>query len=238
MKVLRVITLVVSLPWIVSPPPSIAQTSGPQAAVADASSPHAEAEIRFSYENPQLQPAKYVITIKESGSGHYSSQAGQAPQDASQGPLIRGQDREIYISKAAREALFAAARQSRFFAIPCEGGGSRVAFQGTKKLEYSGPDGQGNCTFNWTKIKQIQSVTDECEGISFTLEEGARLQVEYDHSRLNLDPELELLDHMAREGRASELQNIAPILKQIAGDEAVLKRAQRRAAGLLEMAQP
>jgi hypothetical protein len=239
-KVLRAVTLVVSLTWLLFPTAySVGQLPVPQSSIGNSSATQSEAKIRFSYENPQLQPAKYVITMMESGAGHYTSEPGSAPQSEQEGPPVRGLDREIYISKASREAIFAAARQSKFFAMECDGGGgSRVAFQGTKTLEYSGPEGRGSCTYNWTKNKQIQLVTDECEGIAFTLEEGARLQTEYDHSRLSLDPELEQLDEMAREGRALELQNIAPILKQLAEDDAVLKRVQRKAAGLLDMAKP
>ncbi len=35
------------------------------------------------------------------------------------------------------------------------------------------------------------------------------------------------------DGRALELENIAPILQKLAGDEAVLQRVQRRARALL-----
>jgi hypothetical protein len=41
---------------------------------------------------------------------------------------------------------------------------------------------------------------------------------------------------MVHEGRALELENIAPLLQTLAGDEAVLQRVQRRARTLLEAA--
>ena len=46
--------------------------------------------------------------------------------------------------------------------------------------------------------------------------------------------ELELLDQMVRDGRAIEVENIAPLLRTIAGDDAVLQRVQRRARALLQ----
>ena len=46
----------------------------------------------------------------------------------------------------------------------------------------------------------------------------------------------ESLDQMVRDGRALELENIAPILQKLAGDEAVLQRVQRRARALLAQA--
>jgi len=41
---------------------------------------------------------------------------------------------------------------------------------------------------------------------------------------------------MVHDGRAIELDNIAPLLQTLAGDEAVLQRVQRRARALLEVA--
>ncbi len=195
------------------------------------------AQIRFTYENPQLQPAKYFLLVMEDGSGHYHSEIGTAPPESKEDLPVRPQDREIHISKGTRERIFAAARGSKYFAIHCDGGGNHVAFQGTKTLEYKGAEGQGSCTYNWAKNKQIDSLTAIFEGIALTLEEGAKLQMEYEHSRLSLDPELELLDTLAQQGRALELGNIVPSLRTIANDQAVLKRAQRRARDLLAMAQ-
>ncbi|HEV2272685.1 MAG TPA: hypothetical protein VGR96_00895 [Acidobacteriaceae bacterium] len=194
------------------------------------------AQIKFSYENTQLQPARYVLTVGENGSGRYRSEAGsQPPADKSELP-VRGQDREIRISQATREKMFQIAKASRYFAMDCDGGGNHVAFQGTKTLEFRGAEGQGSCTYNWTKNKQIQLITDDFQAISLTLEEGARLDMEYEHSRLSLDPELELLAGFAKQGRAIELENIAPVLEKVAKDDAILKRAQRRARELLAIA--
>jgi len=66
-----------------------------------------------------------------------------------------------------------------------------------------------------------------------TLDEGSKLQRQYEHGRLSLDSEMEVLEQMAHDERAIELENIAPILQTLAGDEAVLQRVQRRARALL-----
>jgi hypothetical protein len=47
---------------------------------------------------------------------------------------------------------------------------------------------------------------------------------------------MEILDQMVTEGRAIEVENIAPILQTLASDEAVLQRVQRRAQALLQKA--
>jgi hypothetical protein len=200
----------------------------------------AGAQIRFTYENPKLQPQKYVITVEEGGSGHFRSEVSPlptppAPNDSesmSAGP----QDRPIHISKMLRESIFAAARKNRLFAIACDDKQKNIAFQGTKTLEYEGPEGKGSCIYNWSKNSQVNKLTDQFEAIAATLEEGAKLQRQYEHGRLSLDQEMEFLDQMAKEGRVTELENIAPILQTLAGDEAVLQRVQRRARELLQLA--
>ena len=135
-----------------------------------------------------------------------------------------------------REAMFAAARKNKLFAFACDDGGKNIAFQGTKTLQYEGPEGQGSCTYNWSKNAQIDKLTDQFEAIAATLDEGSKLKRQYEHGRLSLDAELETLDQMVHDGRAIEVENIAPILQTLAGDEAVLQRVQRRARALLAQA--
>jgi hypothetical protein len=190
------------------------------------------AQIRFTYENPKLQPPKYVITVAEDGSGHFKSEAG-GPTDG-QSMTSEAQDRPIHISKSLRESMFATARKNKRFAISCDDGGKNIAFQGNKTLEYAGPEGKGSCMYNWSKNAQIDKLSDQFEAIAATLDEGGKLQRQYEHGRLSLDTEIELLEQMAHDGRAIEIENIAPILQTLAGDEAVLQRVQRRARALLQ----
>jgi hypothetical protein len=191
------------------------------------------AQLRFTYENAKLEPHKYVLAVGEDGSGNYHSEGSVSSidgQNMSSGSL----DRPIHVSKALRESMFAAARKSKFFAKACEDGGKNIAFQGTKTLEYTGPDGQGSCIYNWSKDSQIGKLTDQFQAIAAALDEGSKLQRQYDHGRLSLDSEMEILDQMVRDKRAIEIENIAPLLQTLAGDEAVLQRVQRRAKTLLE----
>jgi hypothetical protein len=213
------------LPFMVAP-------GGSRAAAQGAS----QAQIRFTYDNPKLQPPKYVLTVNEDGSGHFRSE-GQGPvsNDPESVPS-EPQDRPIHISKAMREAMFATARKNKLFAFACDDGAKNIAFQGTKTLQYEGPEGQGSCTYNWSKSPQLDKLTDQFEAIAATLDEGSKLERQYEHGRLSLDAELETLDQMVRDGRALELENIAPILQTLAGDEAVLQRVQRRSRALLAQA--
>lgn len=202
----------------------------PLAAAQDA----ARAQIRFTYENPKLQPQKYVVTVNEDGSGHFLSEVGASEKNDPDNVPAGPQDLPIHISAALRQQMFAAARKNKLFAIACDGREKNIAFQGTKTLEYEGPEGKGSCTYNWSKSAQIEKLTDQFEAVAATLEEGAKLQRQYEHGRLSLDQEMEFLEQMAHEGRAIEVENIAPILKTLAGDEAILQRVQRRARALLQ----
>ena len=105
----------------------------------------------------------------------------------------------------------------------CEDGKDKIAFQGTKQLSYQGPDGNGSCTYNWSKSAAIEKLTTIFESIAFTLEEGRRLAVEHKHDRLALDAELGELLVAVKDGRALEVQSIQPVLQEIAEDDAVLE---------------
>ena len=221
------------VPVVVAP---VALAVAPPAIRADPSENAAVAQIRFVYENPKLQPSKYVLTVGEDGNGHFRSEnGGPAPTEGESMPA-EAQDRPIHISKALREAMFATARKSKLFAIACDDGAKNIAFQGTKTLQYDGPEGKGSCTYNWSKFPQIDKLTDQFEAMAATLDEGSKLLRQYEHGRLSLDSELETLDQMVRDERAIEVENIAPILQKIAGDDAVLQRVQRRARALLQAA--
>jgi hypothetical protein len=190
------------------------------------------AQIRFTYENPKLEPHKYVLVVGEDGSGNYHSEGSGSSADG-QSMASEPLDRPIHVSKAVRDSMFAAARKNKFFAKSCDDGGKNIAFQGTKTLEYEGSDGQGSCIYNWSKNGQIGKLTDQFQAIAATLDEGSKLQRQYEHGRLSLDSEMEILEQMVRDGRAIEIENIAPLLQTLSGDEAVLQRVQRRARTLL-----
>lgn len=191
------------------------------------------ATVTFHFENPQLQPAKYTITLHEDGNGRFQAEAGPTTPDDTAALPSEGQDRPIQATAATVEHVFAIARAKKFFNIACEGGDAHMAFTGKKELGYQGSDGHGGCSFNYSKDPKIQWLTTEMQGIAATLEEGRRLEIEHEHGRLSLDAELETLETMAQNGQALELQNIAQTLLAIVKDDAVLQRAQKRARHLL-----
>jgi hypothetical protein len=195
------------------------------------------AQIRFTFDHPQLVPSHYVIVVNEDGKGHYESSLNpQAGTNERTTVVSQPMSRDITISGPTRELLFATARQRKLFSYPCENNTGKVAFRGNKELVYQGRDGQGSCKFNWSKDDQIDKLGDLFQSLSFTLEEGDRLKVEQRHDRLALDAELEQLLTAAKDNRAIELHNIAPQLEQIAQDDSVMARARQRARQLLQQA--
>jgi hypothetical protein len=209
---------------------SLLQATSPEPAATPA--PSASAEIKFSFENAQLDPSSYVIVIHEDGSGHYSSTPGLssgAGDDVAPSP----HDRDIQIQDPLRASFFAVARSHHFFDIACEAKGLHVAFTGKKLLAYTGADGKGGCTYNWSRDTQINQLGNQMISIAATLEAGRRLTIEHEHSRLSLDAELENLDDAVKAHRALAVENIAPVLQSIADDENVLNRARQRARALL-----
>jgi hypothetical protein len=191
------------------------------------------AKVTFHFDNPQLQPTRYTITLHEDGTGQFHAEAGSIRPDDTAALPSEGQDRPIQLTATTTQRIFATARAKKFFAMACEAGGDHVAFTGKKELGYQGADGHGGCTYNYTKDQQLQWITGEMQGIAATLEEGRRLELQHEHGRLSLDAELETLETMVQNGQAVELGNIAPTLLAIVKDEAVLERAQKRARHLL-----
>ena len=192
------------------------------------------ATLIFKFDNPQLQPARFQITLHADGTGHFISQVGSAPPtDIAELPP-EGQERDIIVSDAAKTKIFLIAQKEHGFSGKCDTGGTKVAFQGTKTLMYDGPGAQGTCTYNFSSDAKIQWLTSELLGLAVTLEEGRRLTVMHDHGRLTLDAELETLSKLVQDGQATELVNIAPVLRAILADANVMDRARRRAQLLLD----
>ena len=191
------------------------------------------ARIRFAFENSKLQPASYVLDINEDGSGHFQSEPGSIDSSDPEGITPQATNADIKIDEPLLSELFKTARSRNYFAVACDNAKSKVAFTGKKSLQYTGPDGNGSCTFNWSRDQQIMKLADDLIAVAFTLEEGRRLAVEHEHNRLGLDSELAELQEAVKGGRAQQIQNIAPQLEAIAADEKVMERARLRARQLL-----
>ncbi|HEX3472474.1 MAG TPA: hypothetical protein VHT28_14940 [Silvibacterium sp.] len=199
----------------------------------------APAQLRFAFEHSQLNPSSYILLIHEDGSGHYQSGLASAPAPGNEESVVSAPvDRDIQIHDPLLSTFFHDARAHRFFAITCEAPGSHVAFTGKKTVGYTGPDGHGECTYNWSNDQQLNQLANDLMAVAYTIEVGRRLGVEHLHDRLALDAELEGLQEAVKDHRALEIENISTELQSVANDEAVMNRARNRARALLNGSTP
>ena len=188
--------------------------------------------VTFTFDNPQLQPAHFVMTIPEQGPAHFVSTPGAAVVQSA--PEPEPQDRGLTIPDGQRAALFSLARKHKLFGEECDNKHGRLAFTGTKTLAYSGPDGMGSCSFNYAKDSKIGQAADDLIAVATTLEEGRKLRVLLEHDKLGLNQEIDTLFDEKAGGRVLALGNIAPVLEAIANDPDVLNHTRSRAQALLK----
>ncbi len=191
--------------------------------------------IQVDFSNPGLSPAQWTMTIRPDGSGHFRSEMGKPTDGGTQNIGTPAVDRDVHVSSQFAARVFAEAASHKWFNVPCESH-LKVAFQGWKTLTYSGPQGQGTCTFNFSKDKEVQDLGNSFDAVAITILEGARLELLLQHDRLGLDEEMSYLTQAVEDGRAQEVCAIRDILERLAGDEAVLERVRRQARVLLEQA--
>jgi hypothetical protein len=193
-------------------------------------SPATKAQVRFRVADSQLEPAMYSLVIYENGAGRYTATYTASTNGDSAAPPV---DRAIHVRNPVLSQLFATARRHHFFAMECQAPHSHVAFTGNKTLAYAGPDGEGSCTFNYSREEAINQIAASLMSVAYTLQIGATLARDHRYDRLSLDAELGALQEAAKGRQATELENIAPELESIANDDAVMDRARARARALL-----
>lgn len=192
--------------------------------------PVTKARISFTVEQPQLEPAAYSLEVYEDGSGSYrASYTISATGNSAPEPV----ERTVQIHDPLLTKMFREARANHFFAFDCEARHSHVVFTGKKTLAYSGPDGAGSCTFNYSKEQWVDQLARGFQAVAYTLEEGVRLKRAQRYDRLSLDGELASLQEAVQNGQALEIENIQPELQSIVRDGAVMNRARGRAYRLI-----
>lgn len=194
--------------------------------------PAADVTFQADFSDPGLTPSQWTLTLRPDGTGHFRSLIGKPPADAEQVSFPPAVNRDIQVSSTFAARVFDTAGRHRWFNEPCESH-LKVAFQGWKTFTYSGPQGKGSCTFNYSKDKEIQSLADSLEGVAETILEGARLEMLLLHDKLGLDAEMEFLVEAVGDGRAQQICVIRDTLERLAEDDTVLERVRRRARMLM-----
>jgi hypothetical protein len=194
--------------------------------------PAATPVVEVDFTGPAVSPSHWTMILHQDGSGHFQSQWNMSSPAGLEEATAPDVDRGIQVSAEFAERVFQIAQRHNWFNQECESH-LKVAFQGWKKLSYTGPQAQGTCTFNYSSDKEIEALGDALLAVSETLREGARLEMLLLHDRLGLDQEMEVLTQAARDGRAQQIGVIREVLERVAADEAVLDRVRKQARLLL-----
>ena len=208
---------------------------------APASPPAGQPHVSFTIDRAGVDVSHFVITVHPDGSGTYdavaapptlSSRYGADPANATSEPIRL----EIHLSAAGTAKVFAGARATNLFGIPCNSKARNIADTGHKTLTYAGPDGAGSCVYNYSENKTVVFLTDFFQSVGYTLDEGRRLEFRHRYDRLGLDQEMATLLAQSDAGHAPELATIAPTLESLVADGDLLERVRLRARKLLERA--
>lgn len=193
--------------------------------------------LKVEFSNPGIEPSHWTLTIHPDGSGHFSAERGSGgpPADGLETMEPSSVNRDIQLSQSFTDHVFEVVRHHKFLHESCESH-LKVAFQGWKKISYSGPDGEGSCEFNYSKDRDIENLGDSLVAVAATLTEGARLQMVLQHDPLGLDKEMEYLMEASGDGRLQQVCTISGILQRVEADPAVMDRVRKRARILLEQA--
>jgi len=198
----------------------------------------AGATIVYHFDRPGIPVPSYTYTVHEDGSGtfhakvepvHAQGAAAATPAEMTETTV------PIVLTAATTAKLFQEVRGTDHFRNRCESKAKNVADTGSKTIEYDGPDGHASCTYNYTENKALQSVTDTFAGITDTLEFGRRMEYDHRYDRLGLDAEMTALVAAVKDKSVLEVQTIAPTLRSIAMDGALIERVRVAAGKLLQM---
>jgi hypothetical protein len=203
---------------------------------ATAPSGKTPAEVSFQFDRTGLPVPRFTLSLHEDGTGTYKADQVEQPATANS---MRGQaaqhiDRSIHLTPETVSKIFKAARSLNYFNIECESSAKNIANTGKKTLTYTGADGSGSCTYNYSENKSVDTLSNSFLAIAYTMDEGRRLEFLHRYDRLGLDAEMISLGQEIEAGHAMELGTITPALAAIADDTAVIQRVRLRAQKMLE----
>jgi hypothetical protein len=188
--------------------------------------------LQVDFSNPDLSPAKWTLVLHPDGSGHFHAEPGTVTAKELRMIEPGTVDEDVALSKDFTDRMFDTVRHHKFLTEGCESH-LKVAFQGWKRIAYSGPDGQGSCEFNYSKSKDIQTLGESLVGVASTIIEGARLELLLQHDPLGLDKEMEYLKEASGDGRLQQVCAIRGILTKLEENPTVMERVRKQARMLL-----
>jgi len=217
--------------WLVaglnSAPSISASANAQEASSGEAGQP---AVVTFTLDFPRSNPARYSIAIEATGRASYTS-AGKLDDQSEE----QNYESEFTISPANCRRIFELARQAKYFAGNLESGNHKLAFTGTKTLSYQSGSNSATARYNYSSLEPVRQLTALFQNMASTLEYGHRLDYYHHYQKLALDDELKRMETDAKSGELSEIQSVAPVLKQIVDDSSVINVDRARAQELMAM---
>lgn len=184
--------------------------------------------VTFSCDFPGSNPDHYYISIAGDGSASYDSTGKLTKQSDDNDPFRI----DFKVTEATRARIFELTEKADYFAGRLDSG-KKLASMGVKTLAYQDAQRNTKATYNYSSQRPVQELTQLLQGMALTLEFGRRLEYEYRYQKLALDGELKEMEDEADRGRLEELAAIAPVLKKIEMDPALVNIARARAQRLL-----
>lgn len=187
--------------------------------------------VTFTCDFPGSNPDHYFISIAGDGSASYDSTGKLAKQSDDNDPSRI----DFKVTEATRARIFELTEKADYFAGRLDSG-KKLASMGLKTLTYRDAQRSTKATYNYSSRPAIRDLTQVFQGMALTLEFGRRLEYEYHYQKLALDGELKEMEGEADRGRLEELAAVAPVLKKIEMDPALVNIARARAQRLLAAA--
>ncbi len=207
---------------------------------ASTPAPSSSPTVTFDFDRNGLQVPRFTIVLHEDGSGTYQAEEAErrSADSVLQQVSVKKIDRTISLTAETTAKIFQAARALNHFNLFCGTKAKNIADTGKKTLTYSGADGAGSCTYNYSDEKGVSTLTDTFYAIAYTMDVGRRLDFERRFDRLGLDAEMLALEHAVEAKNALELGNISVTLRKIADDSELMQRVRMKAAKMLEQNAP
>jgi len=188
------------------------------------------ATVTFTLDFPQSNPAHYSITVDAAGHAHYECIGKIAEQ--SQPEAYKS---EFDVSPESRGKIFDWTRQAQYFTGKVDSGKAKLAFTGTKRLSYENGPRSNTAQYNYSSLVPVQELTALFQNMASTQEFGRRLAYYHRYQKLALDDELKRMEEQARSNELSEMQTVAPVLREILEDPSVMNLVRARAKELIQM---
>jgi hypothetical protein len=209
---------------------ALAATTGPLISQEIADGKGSTPSVTFTLDFPQSTPQHYSIVVQADGQARYEC-TGKIDKDSEEETYGANFD----VSAVSRERIFEWAKQAKYFAGKIETGNGKLAFTGAKELSYRDGARSNQARYNYSNLEPVRQLTILFQGMAETLEYGRRLAYYHRYQKLALDEELKRMEAQARNNELSEIQGVAPVLREIVEDVSVLNVVRARAQELIQM---